>query len=54
MTSMNPARIEAPVAEQSCKHPTKISACGIKVCMDCGAPLNAKARVLAALKGRGA
>lgn len=32
--------------EKPCKHPTKISACGIKVCMDCGAPLNAKAKAL--------
>jgi len=32
---------------EPCKHPTKISSCGIKVCMDCGAPLNRSARNLA-------
>lgn len=38
----------------SCKHPSKISACGIKVCMDCGAPLNDAARRLATAKASAA
>lgn len=42
---------KAKPADSVCKHPTKISACGIKVCFDCGAPLNTKARALVALKG---
>jgi hypothetical protein len=34
---------EAPL----CSHKSSMSSCGIKVCFDCGAPLNAKARKIA-------
>lgn len=36
-------------ASRICKHLNKISSCGIKVCMDCGEPLNGKARTIAKL-----
>lgn len=34
-----------------CKHETQIKSCGMKVCFDCGAPLNAKSRHIAAMRG---
>lgn len=39
-------RAEALCAANVCEH-VPVSSCGIKVCLDCGAPLNAKARQLA-------
>ena len=36
--------------EQPCQHKATIRAAGLIVCFDCGAPLNAKARVIASMK----
>jgi len=34
---------------QPCGHATKIRSCGILVCLDCGQPLNTKARAVASM-----
>jgi len=34
-----------------CKHETQIKSCGMKVCFDCGAPMNVKAKQIAAMRG---
>lgn len=43
-------RTEGEQAAPKCKHETQIKSCGMKVCFDCGAPMNAKAKQIAALK----
>jgi hypothetical protein len=42
--------LESGGAPAECKHETTMRAAGIKVCFDCGEPLNAKARVIAGMK----
>ncbi len=44
---MSAARPEPAAA---CQHRSTIASCGIKVCLDCGAPLNRAAKAVAALK----
>lgn len=43
-------RASVPSAEP-CLHETQIKSCGMKVCFDCGAPLNTKAKQIAAMRG---
>jgi hypothetical protein len=37
-------------SERPCKHETVIGSAGLKVCFDCGAPMNSLARKLAERK----
>lgn len=48
--SVSALRASVPSAEP-CQHETQIKSCGMKVCFDCGAPLNTKAKQIAAMRG---